>query len=340
MKKLALVGFALLMVFAVFVPFVSANDGAVDGMGTLVVQLACRSPQIGGEFTIAPVIVSAPFTDAARVDNGFVDAYVKVVGEATTEQYLPDGTFDTRVEPGTYLLKQIDGNGGQPEFALVTIGAGEKETVVFLGHGISGITANFHPVFVITLATYGAQTVVIDQAAVPGVPAVTHTVHHAAIPAVPAQPAYDEYVHVGHNQGDYDKHTFMGNTYYTYEGNNHGDYDKVHHNAVPATPAVPAYDEVIIDSPAIPAVPEISHIEGTFVSVKAQVQALADGGQLSFKFDNAQNPGGIFDTENNLLKQINDPAPGQVKTVKIKYTVYGGATQTINAQEYQTINLV
>jgi len=324
MKKLASVGFALLMIFAVFVPVVAANDGQKETKGYLYVDLACRSPQISGEFTATPVIVSAPFTNAARVDKGFVDVYVKKVGEPQTFQFLPQGQFDTQAEPGTYLLQMENANGGQPEYALVAIKAGFKETVVFLGHGISGITEDKKVVVTVTQATYGKTKVVIDQAYVPGVPAVTHTVHHAAIPA------YDEFVDVGMFHGDYIK--IFGN--YHQVNHNCGRYDKVHHAEVPA------FDEVVVDVPAVPAVPEVSHVEGTFVDVTTQVQAVVDNGVTSFKFRNDFNPGGIFGLDNTLLKQIADPAYGQVKDVTIKFTVDGGETQTINTQEYQNINLL
>jgi hypothetical protein len=326
MKKVSAIGFALLMIFAVFVPFVSANEGVSDGKGALFVQLACRSPEIGGEFTIAPVIVSAPFTDAARVDKGFVDVYVKVVGEVTTEQYTPDGVFDTRVAPGTYLLTQVDGNGGQPEFALVAVNAGEKETVTFLGHGITPADApKAHvPVIVIKKATYGAEREVVVQEA------FDETVTDAE--------AYDETV-VDEAEHKEHKHCAgFGHTDYR-DGAKHGsNFEKMFQTerTVPAVTHVVHHEAVthVVHHDAV------TETQGDFVNVKAKVQAVVDNGVTSFKFDNAQNPGGIFSTDNELQAQIDDPAYGQVKTVKIKYTVDGGATKTINAQEYQTINLV
>jgi hypothetical protein len=453
MKKFVAFGFALLMIMAVFVPFASAiNDptkvgyqtavnpnpqgdgGFIDNQGQLAVNLLCRSPQIGGEFSIAPVTVTAQFTNGARVDAQFVEKYVKYMGAVETKQFQPSGTFDTRLPFGTYVLALKDGNGGQPEYALVTIKANQAvQTVSFQGHGITPATiTDPEPVITVTAATYGATQTIVDQQAydetivdvaafdetvidtpavpavpgTPAIPAVTHVVHHAAqthivhhaavthqvtVIDTPAQPAtQDTYQIVTGN-------TFTG---YAKEQSNNVDFTigthKYHivgnyvpgavkylktpgHAAIPAVthqetvvdqPAydetivdVAAFDETVIDSPAVPAVPEVpaipavthvvhhaaqthivhhaavTHTEGAVIDVKAQVQAVLDLGIQNMKFDNAQNPGGIFSTADNVLRaQINDPAYGQVKNVHIEFTV-DGVAKTVNAAEYEAITL-
>ena len=312
MKKIASIGFALLMIFAVFVPFAAANDGAKETKGYLYVDLACRSPQIGGEFSIAPAVVSATFTDGARADPGFVNEYVKYMGAVKVVQFLPQGQVDLQVEPGTYVLAMQDGNNGQPEFILVTLNTGEKQVVQFLGHGISQFNEKQKDIITVTEATYGMTKVVVD------VPA--QDIFH---PAVPGTPAHYEYV--GHNHGDYDKFTHHGNTYYIYVGHNHGDYDYV-----AATPGTPAYTEHI---------PAVTHVEGEFIDVTAEVQQALDNGAQTMKFRNDFNPGGIFTTDDQLIVQVTDPAYGQVKSVHIVFTVNGGAPQTVDTMEYEVFTL-
>jgi hypothetical protein len=442
MKKIVAFGFALLMIFAVFVPFVSAiNDPTKEGYqsavnpnvlgektpattGHIDVLLRCRSPEIGGEFSVSPVVVSAVFGNGDRVDKGFVDQYVKVLGKVEVKKFLPDGTFDTEAEPGTYLLAMQDGNGGQPEYALAAVKAGQTVTVLFLGHGITpaempkeealpeikvltatygmtklvcvpGTPAVTHTETVVDVAAY--DETVIDSPAVPGVPAVpavpavTHVVHHAAVTHqvtvvdTPEQPAVpDTYALVSsgtftgyckETSGTYD--FAIGSKHYRI-GSGMGYYQKylktLGHAAIPAVTHtetvvdVAAYDETVIDSPAVPEVPAVPavpavthvvhhaaqthtitvvdvpathttcHLEGCFVNVKAKVQAAVDAGERTFKFDNAQNPGGLFDGENNLLAAINDPAPGQVKKFVITYKV-NGHIKVASGDEYEEFTL-
>jgi hypothetical protein len=63
------------------------------------------------------------------------------------------------------------------------------------------------------------------------------------------------------------------------------------------------------------------------IDVTANVQSVVDGGDLSFSFNNAPNPGGIFATNGTLLNQITDPVYGTVKTATITYSVSCGGIQ-------------
>jgi hypothetical protein len=243
-------------------------------------------------------------------------------GIVTPVNLRDDGTFDLNdLAPGEYVINIVDGNGGQPESAKFTIRAGyvsflESE---LLGHAADGSSEELDNIVVVN-ATYGMQRVVIDRPAVPGVP------------AVPATP--DTYVYVGHNNGNYDSYTTChhgghGNngqctTVYVYVGCHRGDFNKI-----PGTPAIPA----------IPAIPAVTHIEGEFVDVTTEVQAVINDGAREFIFDNRPAIGGIFAADGvTLLQVIEDPAQGQIKSVVINVEINGVLT-TINEMEYETITI-
>jgi hypothetical protein len=78
---------------------------------------------------------------------------------------------------------------------------------------------------------------------------------------------------------------------------------------------------------------------GETIDVTQNVKTAVEQGKLSFLFNNSKQPGGIFDvTTTNLLSQINDPAPGIVKNVMIKYQK-NGVENTIHTMEYEVITL-
>lgn len=244
------------------------------------------------------------------VPNGRVDPleitanFAPISGERTFTLGA-DGSVDTQLPAGIYSGKIADGNGGQPEFILFAIKPTQTLMMTALGHAISGAEPA-EPRIVITRAIYGAYVTVVDHEAVP------------AVPAVPGTPA--AYVNVGHNNGNYDRvPAGHGQFVYQYVGSHHGDY-----NYVPAVPG----------TPAIPAIPAVTHVEGHFIDVTAEVQAAVDAGVTQFRFNNAMNPGGIFDVDGVLIQQIADPAYGIVKDVTIEY-----AGVTIDTQEYQLITL-
>lgn len=251
-------------------------------------------------------------TGAVRCHNNLLTTGVTITdpnGIVTPVTLRADGTFDINdLAPGEYVMNIADGNGGQPESAKFTIRAGYTSFLEseLLGHAVS--PADITPaadVITVINATYGMQRVVIDSPAVP------------AVPGVPATP--DTYVDVGMHHGDYMKGMFGA---YYYVGHNHGKYDKI-----AGTPAVPA----------IPAIPAVTHIEGAFADVKADVQAVIDGGAREFLFDNARD--GIYSADGaTLLRAIDDPAPGQVKSVVINVEI-NGILKTINSMEYEVITI-
>jgi len=71
------------------------------------------------------------------------------------------------------------------------------------------------------------------------------------------------------------------------------------------------------------------------------VREAVSAGYTTFLFNNAENPGGIFDvTTTNLLSQIVDPSPGDVKNVRIIYNGCDGKKHSVVTDEYQTIDLI
>ena len=241
------------------------------------------------------------------VSNGNVTKKYSFTADGLFSGEFPPGTYTVTLPQGTGSAAGLGGVGNlHPEMAQITVVAGQVSYFTFIGNSISAaVEEEQAPIYTVISAEYGMTQVVIDQAYVPGIPAV---------PGIP-----EHYVYVGVGNGDYAK--FFGHYYYA--GNNHGSYDKI--AAVPAIPAIPA-------------IPEVSHVEGTFADVTANVQSAINQGVMTIKFDNTQNPGGIFNMNNDLVSQIDDPAYGQVKTVTIQYTV-DGVVKNINAMEYETISI-
>ena len=303
---------------------------------------------------------------AVRCHNDLLTVGVTITdpnGIVTPVDLRADGTFDINdLAPGEYVMNIADGNGGQPESAKFTIRAGYTSFLEseLLGHAVSPADEPAQlDVIKVVEATYGMMMTVIDREAVPAVPGiaeVNHTVHHNAVTHqqkvidVPAQPATpDTYNCVGHNHGAYDKQTNHGQTTYVFVGQGHGDYTKVPgHAAIPEQSHmvtvidVAAYDEIVIDSPAVPAIPaitELSHVEGSYIDVTAQVQQAIDGGAREFVFNNGMNPGGIVNADQTaVLVPIADPAYGQVKAVTIQVTV-NGIQKNIDVNEYDLITI-
>jgi hypothetical protein len=273
-------------------------------------------------------------------------------GIVTPLVILPDGTFEmTGLTPGRYLITIADGNGGQPEQAYVQVAAGmasapESE---LLGHAVSpGDEPAVADVIIVERATYGMQKTVIDREAVPGIPAIAEVNHTVTHPAQTHQDYEAGHVHAK-TVGGFSSHDFYYNGHkYQIVGNQAYDAFIVHSyfNAHPAAMVTiidsPAHTHLIVDSPAVPAIPavtELSHVEGQFIDVTAQVQQAIDGGAREFAFNNAMIPGGIVNVaQDTVLVAINDPAYGQVKSVKIQVTV-NGALKTIDKMEYETITI-
>ena len=122
--------------------------------------------------------------------------------------------------------------------------------------------------------------------------------------------------------------------WYVYVGAGHGDYNRVWINH----PWPGHWDFQYVAPVEHPAVYE-TVCTGDYIDVTGILQNLVDTHHSTFVFDNAQNPGGIFDGEGNLLAELTDPAPGQVKTVSIDYTPRCSDPTKITAQEREILTL-
>ena len=232
---------------------------------------------------------------------------------------------------GNYTWHVRFGNGNQPESGKFSITDRSTIYVSYLGSARPSI-GFVEPTINILRAQYGMITQNCQQVFVP---AVTHIVHH---PAIPAQQAYYTVAYVGnHNGGNCEE--YNGNGQYDFKvGNQKYRFDSHGDDLyTSATQGTPAWDETVIDVPAH--TDTVCNNVGSVIDVTQNVKDVVHTGHVSFVFDNAKNPGGIFDqADSQLMSQIADPAPGQVKNVVITYTI-DGISHTRNAQEYQVITL-
>lgn len=267
-----------------------------------------------------------------RAHQNDISTEVKIAGPSGTfiVPILADGTFELNdLAPGLYTIVLPDGNGGQPEFATATVRAGqiafpEKE---LLGHAITVGGAKVIPTVI--NATYGMietrERIVTDAEAYDEyIPAVTHQDYEAG--HVHAKEvmghAHHDFLYMGHKMqivGNQAAPAFIVDNYFW------------SHRAALVT---------IIDVPAQTIHHDaVTHIEtyqvGSFVDVTAEVQKALNNGITTIVFDNAKNPGGLFDAKGNLVAQIDDPAPGIVKSVVIN--IAGG--KHIEASEYDEITI-
>ena len=340
MKAAALGVLALVLVAFLMVPMVAASNADND----LYTSKYAATPQTTETLGM--------MTGQLRAGMPGLTTGVSVTELATgavrTLEIRPDGTFEMTGTPGRYLITIADGNGGQPEQAYFNIVAGQVSQIEseLLGHAIPPALVESKDKIVILEATYGMTKKVIDRVAVPavpGVPAVTHT-EQQCTPDVYSIVDHGQFTGYAKEVGSNSPHDFtIGGQKYQIVGNaqmhnppcGSVKYLKVCGHCTTVT---------IIDSPAIPAVPavtELSHMEGSYIDVTAQVAQMtsAENPHQSFAFNNAMNPGGIVNVaQDTVLVAIADPAYGQVKNVMIKYTL-NGAEITLDTMEYETINL-
>lgn len=132
-----------------------------DGTGHVYLSLLCHNNLISSTFTIQRVDPgNVTFASGAPASPQLI-ARMKLEGNSTTMDIGVDGLWDDGLAPGTYLLSLPDGNGGQPESALVRVAFGSTEYVTFIGHSVSFVVAKPTPSpeehnIRIIAATYGA----------------------------------------------------------------------------------------------------------------------------------------------------------------------------------------
>jgi len=325
MKAAALAVLGLVLVAFLVMPVMAANAD-----NDLYTSKYAATPQYAEKYGIMKGQLRAGMPGLTKG----VNVTELATGIVTPLEIKPDGTFEaTDLTPGRYLITIADGNGGQPEQAYFNAVAGQVSQIEseLLGHAIPPAIGEEKDKIIILEATYGMTKVVIDQVyvpAVPGVPAVTHQDYEAG--------------HVHAKQvGSFAPHDFWYN-YHKYQiVGNQAEQAFIVHSYFNAHPAQMVTIVDVPAIPAVPAIPEVSHVEGTYVDVTAEVAQMTSHANphQSFAFNNAMNPGGIVNVaQDTVLVAIADPAYGQVKNVMIKYTI-NGVEKTINAMEYETINL-
>lgn len=205
-------------------------------------------------------------------------------------------------------------------------------------------------------ATYGKVYKVIDQAAVAEIPAVTHINYHQYeinpirwyVSTNPSEePTGPNYYYNGWCIRDlrYEPLEMSGQCEIPFENKCYAQrlhvaehyeegYFKMFQNLSEPL-RLPPHQHTIIDKPAIPAKPEISHMESKYIDVTAEVQAVAKMG-VSFVFISDPHWGGIYNAaRNNLLVYIKDPIPNVEKDIYIEYD----SNKTINSVDNKLITL-
>jgi hypothetical protein len=211
----------------------------VNVVGYLYIQALCFDSTYSNTVILQRVdTAGAPAVTTGIVSVDTYNLYTPL-GENETLRLSPTAAYDEALVPGTYSLKLTDGNNEVPEYAVVTIVAGQKTEIHFQGHASSRTDTVPTPVcdgkITIIDAQYGNdsgnchQIIITDKAAWDE----TITDTEAWDETIVDSQAYDETVI---DTAAYDE-TIHHNAVYT----------TVHHNAVthvihhPAISEVPAY---------------------------------------------------------------------------------------------------
>jgi hypothetical protein len=256
----------------------------------------------------------------------------------------PDGTFSyDGLAQGDYILKitpQFEGLGPEQVSSVHCTNGVTRPESELLGYAISVGDAKCVLSYKITSALYGLVSKQCQEVLV-----------------IPGVPAHTEY---RYPTGYYEIHNWkwMGGMHGHWEVKctNHAEHGDGWHYETPQCTEVKGYSawtdtrnpwnhrkgEQSREVPAVDPVYEpVCEPYGAVIDVTSNVQQAIDGGHTSFLFNNAENPGGIFDiTTTTLLSKITDPSVGNVKDVVISYDNGCGIEATIRTKEYCTIDLV
>ncbi len=312
----------------------------VDATGYLYIQVLTFESSYSNTVILQRVNpIGAPAVTNGIVSKNIFDMYTPV-GDSKILKLTPTAAYDEALVPGTYSLKLTDGNNEVPEYAVVTIVAGQKTEIHFQGHAVSRWNENKKfPVcdgkITIINAHYGKDT------------GNCHTTTVIDTPAVPSHSEYRYWIveqghwvpEVGHWEGK------GWNKHWVVDVRAHWVIDVEAHWSEWSSTYSPGVNPRDVQTRTIPAVPAVTHDAttcdaGVWVDVTSAVQSVVNGGAHSLLFDNRPSPGGIWDAgETTLLSQIADPLPNVIKQVKITYTACGGEENSITVDEYAVINL-
>lgn len=113
------------------------NSIPTDWCGALHIQTLTHHALIGAEFTIQRINpINVTFVNGARIQKEQAEA-LETIAPANTFTLDHNGAFDDRyVRGAVFLVTLLDGNGGQPEYAIAEIFEFHRTDVVFVGHGV------------------------------------------------------------------------------------------------------------------------------------------------------------------------------------------------------------
>jgi hypothetical protein len=127
--------------------YVPIPTDPISGTGILEISVLCHHNLFSKEMTMERVDDGTviPFTSGGRITKEQFTAFKKVEGAALNIELRHDGTFSDRYAPGVYAIKLLDGNGGQPEYAVVKVESGFLSRVQFIGHAVSSVGTQVEP---------------------------------------------------------------------------------------------------------------------------------------------------------------------------------------------------
>jgi hypothetical protein len=107
------------------------------GGGQVYVTLLSQGNPMESPLVVYRVETSKVFVNCAKVDAGFVNSlsFNRMDNETIDLGY--SGHWDSILSPGTYIIELVDGDRGDPEYAMVNVVLGGEYHIKFLGHAAS-----------------------------------------------------------------------------------------------------------------------------------------------------------------------------------------------------------
>lgn len=141
--------------------YIDPNAGdAGNGGGFVYVSTLDGNNIVNSPLIVYRADTNMSFTNTHTVDKGFVDNLVKFGQIDMNQNETLDLNLDGRdgghlFVPGDFLFELVNGDRGNPEFAMVHVTDGNIYTVQFLGHAVSfGGKKTNTPVKIVSV-TYG-----------------------------------------------------------------------------------------------------------------------------------------------------------------------------------------
>jgi len=120
--------------------YVTTNSITSDGKGELDIQTRSHNALLGTLITIQQVNATGhTFVNGDRIAKETAMLY-DTFPETRYVHLSENGNFNQRVWPSVYLITLLNGNGGQPEYAIAEATANYKVSVGFIGSTVSDTT--------------------------------------------------------------------------------------------------------------------------------------------------------------------------------------------------------